>query len=257
MNEHNRRLLFRQGMRDGVPIMLGYLAVSFSLGIPAAKAGLSPFQGFLASFLCNASAGEYAGFTMIAANAAYWEMALATLIANARYFLMSCAESQRLAPDLRLRHRLLIGFDITDEIFGISIAREGDIPPWYVYGAMAVAIPGWSVGTAIGIFAGNVLPVRAVSALSVALFGMFFAIIIPPARRDKLIAGIILVCFTLSYLCSVLPAVSGLSEGTRTIILTVVISAAAALLFPRREEAPEQTPEITPKESPKETEAAP
>ena len=234
MNKHNRTLFF-QGMKDGVPIALGYLAVSFSLGIPAAKAGLSPFQGFLASFLCNASAGEYAGFTMITAQASYLEMALATLIANARYFLMSCAESQRMAPDLKLRHRLLIGFDITDEIFGISIAREGDIPPWYVYGAMAVAIPGWSVGTAVGIFAGEILPARAVSALSVALFGMFFAIIIPPARKDKIIAGIILVCFTLSYLCSVLPVVSALPEGTRTIILTVVISAAAALLFPRRQ----------------------
>ena len=97
---NGKRTLFLQGMKDGVPIALGYLAVSFSLGIPAGKAGLSPLQGFIASFLCNASAGEYAGFTMIAAQASYLEMALATLVANARYFLMSCAESQRLAPDL-------------------------------------------------------------------------------------------------------------------------------------------------------------
>ena len=236
MNEHHNGKLFLRGMKDGVPIALGYLAVSFSLGIPAAKAGLSPLQGFFASFLCNASAGEYAGFTMIAAQASYLEMALATLIANARYFLMSCAESQRMAPDLKLRHRLLIGFDITDEIFGVSIAQPGDIPPWYVYGVMATAIPGWSVGTAIGIFAGEILPARIVSALSVALFGMFFAIIIPPARKDKLIAGLILVCFALSYLFSVLPAVKELPEGTRTVILTAAVSAGAALFFPRKEE---------------------
>ena len=232
----NRKSQFFRGMKDGVPIALGYLAVAFSLGIIAKKAGVSPFQGFLTSFLCNASAGEYAGFTLIAAGASYIEMALATLVANARYFLMSCAESQRLDPDLGLGHRLLIGFDLTDEIFGISIAQEGYIHPFYPYGAMAVAIPGWSVGTMLGIIAGNVLPVRLVNALGVALYGMFFAIIIPPARKEKKIAGIILVCFILSYLFSVLPGLALLSEGTRTIILTVAISTAAALLFPRKEQ---------------------
>ena len=223
-------------MKDGVPIALGYLAVAFSLGIIAKKAGVTPFQGFLASFLCNASAGEYAGFTLIAAGASYIEMALTTLVANARYFLMSCAESQRLSPKLGLRHRLLIGFDLTDEIFGISIAREGYIHPFYPYGAMAVAIPGWSVGTMLGIIAGSVLPGRLVNALGVALYGMFFAIIIPPARKEKKIAGIIIVCFALSYLFSVLPGLAQLSEGTRTIILTVAIASAAALLFPRKPE---------------------
>lgn len=231
----DKKTQFLRGMKDGVPIALGYLAVAFSLGIIAKKAGVSPFQGFLTSFLCNASAGEYAGFTLIAAGASYIEMALTTLVANARYFLMSCAESQRLDPKLGLGHRLLIGFDLTDEIFGISIAQEGYIHPFYPYGAMAVAIPGWSVGTMLGIIAGNILPVRLVNALGVALYGMFFAIIIPPARKDKKIAGMILVCFLLSYLFSVLPVLSLLSEGTRTIILTVSISTAAALLFPRKQ----------------------
>lgn len=232
----DKKSQFLRGMKDGVPIALGYLAVAFSLGIIAKKAGVTPFQGFLASFLCNASAGEYAGFTLIAAGASYIEMALTTLVANARYFLMSCAESQRLSPKLGLGHRLLIGFDLTDEIFGISIAREGYIHPFYPYGAMAVAIPGWSVGTMLGIIAGSVLPGRLVNALGVALYGMFFAIIIPPARKEKKIAGIIIVCFALSYLFSVLPGLSQLSEGTRTIILTVAIASAAALLFPRKPE---------------------
>ena len=228
---------FLRGLKDGIPISLGYFAVSFSLGILAKKAGLLPFQGFLASLLCNASAGEYAAFTVIAENGAYLEIALATLVANARYFLMSAAFAQRLDPEMPFFHRFLLAFDMTDEIFGVSISREGLLDPWYTYGAVIAALPGWSVGTMLGIAAGAFLPVRAVSALSVALYGMFFAVIIPPARKSKVIAGIIAVCFLLSYACSVLPWVKDLSDGTRTIILTVLLSSLAAVLFPRKEEA--------------------
>ena len=221
---------FRLGMRDGIPIGLGYLAVAFSLGITARNAGLNALQGFLISILNNASAGEYAGITVIAANAAYAEIAIVTLITNARYLLMSCAMSQRLEPGLSLGHRLLMGFDITDELFGIAIARPGYLNPYYTYGAMAM--PGWSIGTSLGIIAGNILPERVVSALSVALFGMFLAVIIPPARKNKVVAVLVALSFVASFACSVLPWISTLSDGTRTIILTVVISAGAALLFP-------------------------
>lgn len=223
-------------MRDGIPTGLGYLAVSFSLGVTARNAGLTPFQGFLASILNNASAGEYAAFTLIAADAAYFEMALITLITNARYLLMSCALSQRFSPDTPFFHRLLIGYDITDELFGITIARPGYLEPYYTYGAIVVAAPCWAVGTSFGIIAGNILPPRAVSALSVALYGMFLAIIIPPARKNRVIAMLIPISFAASYGAAILPVISGLSGGTRTIILTVAISAAAALLFPVKEE---------------------
>ena len=227
---------FRQGLKDGVPISLGYFAVSFSLGILAKKAGLLPIQGFLASLLCNASAGEYAAFTVIAENGTYLAIALATLVANARYFLMSAAFAQRLDPEMPFFHRFLLAFDMTDEIFGVSISKEGLLNPWYTYGAVIAALPGWSVGTMLGIIAGSFLPVRVVNALSVALYGMFFAVIIPPARKSKIIAGIILACFLLSFACTLIPYVKDLSEGTRTIILTVAIASAAALLFPREEE---------------------
>ncbi len=232
-SENRKR--FVKGLRDGVPISLGYFAVAFSLGILAKKAGLTAFQGFLASLLCNASAGEYAAFTVIAENGAYLAIALATLVANARYFLMSAAFAQRLDPEMPFFHRFLLAFDMTDEIFGISISREGILNPWYTYGAVIAALPGWSLGTMCGILAGGALPVRAVNALSVALYGMFFAVIIPPARKSKIVAGIIAVCFALSYACSVIPWVRDLPEGTRTIILTVVIASAAAILFPRKE----------------------
>lgn len=219
-------------MKDAIPIGLGYLAVSFSLGIAARNAGLNALQGFLISFLNNASAGEYAGITVIASNAPYMEIAIVTLIANARYLLMSCAMGQRLRPELSFRHRLLMGYDITDELFGIAIARPGYLDPYYTYGAMTTAIPCWAFGTALGVIAGNIMPARLVSALSVSLFGMFLAIIIPPAKKDKVVAVLIILAFLFSWLASVTAPFSDLSEGTRTIILTVALSAGAAVLFP-------------------------
>lgn len=232
----SRRVLY-EGMRDGFPIALGYFAVSFSLGIAARNAGLTPVQGFLASILNNASAGEYAAFTLIAAGATYWEVAVITLIANARYLLMSCALAQRFSPATPFFHRLLIGYDVTDELFGITIARPGYLNPYYTYGAILLAAPAWAIGTALGIIAGNALPLRVVSALSVALYGMFLAIIIPPARKNRIVAALVVISFVLSLACEYLPGISALSGGTRTIILTVAISAAAAVLFPVKQEA--------------------
>ena len=227
---------FRDGIKDGIPIGLGYLAVSFSLGIMAKKAGLTPFQGLLASFLCNASAGEYAGFSIIAAGATYLEMALAIFIANARYLLMSCAFVQRFSPKTSIFHRLIMAFDITDEVFAISIARPGFLNPYYTYGAMTTTMPLWAIGTALGVMAGNMLPLRLVSAFSVALYGMFLAVIIPPARKDKIIAGLIVICFALSFLSCYIPFIREMSDGTKTIVLTVLISTVAAIIFPRKEE---------------------
>lgn len=232
---------FRQGMRDGIPIGLGYLAVSFSLGIAARNAGLSPFQGFLTSFLVNASAGEYAGFTLIAAGGTYLEMVIMTLIVNARYLLMSCAMSQRVHPGLPWYHRLLMAYDITDELFAIAIARPGYLNPNYTYGAVLTAAPGWAVGTALGCIAGNLMPLRLASAFSVALFGMFLAVIIPPARKNHVIAGLIAICFAVSYAASRIPGIASISSGTKTIVLTVAISVIAAVLFPKKEEDEDMT----------------
>ncbi len=229
------RQALQEGVRDGMPIALGYFVVAFTLGIAARNAGLSPFQGFLASFFNNASAGEYAAFIVIAADRPYLEMALITLVANARYLLMSCVLSQRFSPDASIWHRIFVGFDVTDEIFGISAARPVPLDPYYNYGAMLVALPGWSVGTAVGIIAGNALPAAAVSALSVALYGMFLAIIIPPARKNRVIGMFVAIAFAASFAASVLPVVSELSGGTRTILLTVILAAVAAAKYPRDE----------------------
>lgn len=226
----------REGLRAGLPIGIGYFAVAFSLGIAARNAGMTVLQGFMTSILCNASAGQYAFFTQVAAGASLLEVAVMTLITNARYLLMSCALSQRLAPGTAIRHRLLLGTDVTDEIFGISVARPGFLNPWYAYGAMLASAPFWAAGTAAGILAGSLLPARIVSGLSVALYGMFLAVIIPPARTNRVIGACILAGFAASGLADRLPLLDRLSVSNRTLVLTVVIAAAAALLFPVKED---------------------
>lgn len=238
-----KKNVFLEGLRDGLPIGLGYFAVAFSLGIVAQNAGLDALQGFIASFFNVASAGEYALFTSIAAKATYVEIAVITLVVNARYLLMSCALSQRFDEHTPMIHRFFVGFGVTDEIFGITIGREGNINPIYNYGAIAIAVPLWSLGTSLGIMAGNFLPENVVSALSVALYGMFLAIIIPPAKKNIVIAIVVIVSFIASYCFTILPYVKTLSGGTRTIIITVVISSALALLKPVADSEEEKTVE--------------
>ena len=223
-------------MEAGIPIGLGYFAVSFALGVAARDAGLNPAQGFIASILCLASAGQYAGFSCIAALSGYAEIALITLVINARYLLMSTAVSQRLDPEMPYRHRFGIAYFITDEIFAVEIAREGYLNPFFTYGTGVVAAPLWALGTALGILAGNLMPARLVSALGVALFGMFLAVIIPPARKDRVILALVAVSFAASYAASRLPVIRTFSPGNRIILLTVVLAAAAAVLFPHSDE---------------------
>ena len=228
---------FRRGVRDGMPIALGYFAVAFTLGIAAKNAGFSALQAMVESLTNNASAGEYAVFSLVSAGAGYWEVAVMTLVANARYLLMSCALSQKLAPETGMGHRMLLAFDVTDEIFGVSIAFPGRLNPFYTYGAMAVAIPGWALGTFFGVVVGNVLPLRLVSALSVGLYGMFLAIIVPPARGNRVVLALVLLSFAASWAAASLPALAAMSSGVKTIVLTVAISLGAAILFPVAVEA--------------------
>ncbi len=232
MNKKN----YKEGLRDGIPIALGYFAVSFTLGIAAKKAGLSAFQATLMSLTNSTSAGEFAAISAICAGSTYLEMAVMQAVINLRYLLMSCALSQKIDNKVGMINRLIMGGGITDEIFGISISRPGRLNPFYTYGAMSLAIPAWSLGTCIGVVVGSVLPSNVISALSVALYGMFLAVIIPPARENKIIALLITVSMAASYAFSVVPGLKDISSGMTVIILTVVISGAAAFLFPVEEE---------------------
>ena len=236
MMKNDNRTWFLKGLRDGIPISLGYLAVSFTLGIAAKNAGFTPFQAMITSLTNNASAGQFAGFTLITAGAGYLELAVMELVANARYLLMSCAMSQKLAPETSVFHRLLVSFDVTDEIFGVSMSVPGKLNPFYTYGLIAIAAPGWASGTYLGVLMGNLLPVNMVRALSVGLYGMFLAVIIPPARKSRILAVVILISMAVSFAFTKLPLISTLSTGTRTILLTVLLAGGAAVLFPVKEE---------------------
>ena len=233
----NNKRWYKKGIRDGMPIALGYFAVSFTLGIAAKNAGLTAFQAMLTSILNNASAGEFAGFTLIAAGSGYLEMAIMEFVANARYLLMSCALTQKLDPKTPLLYRLFMGFYVTDEIFGIAIGVPEKLNPFYTFGAITVAAPGWAIGTYLGVLMGNILPANIVSALSVGLYGMFIAVIIPPAKTNKILAGLIIISMAVSWVFNSLPVFDGISSGIKIIILTVVISAGAALLFTIKEDS--------------------
>ncbi len=221
-----------RGSRDGIPIALGYFAVAFSLGIIAKQAGLTAAIGFVSSFFTRASAGEYGVYTLVAAQATYVEIVAMCLVANLRYMLMSAALSQKMAPGTSWYHRVLMACCVTDEVFGISIARKGYCPPAYTYSAALVSTVFWASGCAAGIVAGGLLPSHIVAALSVALYGMFLAIIMPPARDDRHVLYAVAASFLLSGVCSIAPVVSSWSNGTRTIVLTIVIAAVVAWLKP-------------------------
>ena len=226
---------FLTGMKHGWPIGVGYFAVSFALGIAARNAGFSWLQAGVMSALFHASAGEYAAIRMVALNAMLLEAVIMEAIANARYMLMSFSLSQKLSEKIPTGHRLIMANFITDEIFALCIGTPKELKPSYMYGIASVASPGWVFGTVLGVIMGNILPARAVSALSVALFGMFLAIIVPPAKKNHILLLFVTLAMAASGLFSVLPLTAGISGGIRTIVLTVVFSLTAAILFPRED----------------------
>ncbi len=225
---------FTKGLCDGIPIGLGYFAVAFSLGFMARRCTLTPIQGFIGSFFTRASAGEYGVYSMIVQDAPYLAVVAMSLVTNLRYLLMSTALSQKFSEETPLISRILTGCCVTDEIFGISIAYEGHLNPCYTFGAFAISTPLWALGTTFGIIAGNILPSRIVSALSVALYGMFIAIIVPPSKKDRAVGIAVLAGFALSYVVRS-PAITkmlNLSSGSVTILLTILISVAVSIIRP-------------------------
>ena len=223
---------FLRGLRDGIPICMGYFAVSFALGITARGIGMNALQAGLMSMGMVASAGEFAAIVLIESHAGIFEMITTCIVVNLRYFLMSCSLSQKLSPDLPFYHRFMLPYCITDEIFGLSSAVPGYLDPRYSYGMTLISVVGWTTGTVLGVLMGNIMPAWAVNALSVSLYGMFLAIIIPPSRKDRFIAGLVVISMTASGLFSVLPLLREISGGFKVIILTLLIAGAAAFIHP-------------------------
>ena len=224
-----------QGLRDGFPIGLGYAPVAFTFGFIAVSGGLPLWAAALISLTNLTSAGQFAGLSLIASTASYIEMAITQLIINLRYCLMSCALSQKIDPEAPLIHRFFIAYGVTDEIFGVTVCKGGKLSPFYSYGVIFISVFGWVFGTFLGILSGNILPARVVSALSVALYGMFLAIIIPPARNNRVLAGVVVISMAASLLFDKTPGLRNISSGFRIIIIALIIAGIAAYFFPVKE----------------------
>lgn len=227
---------FKKGIKDGIPIGLGYLAVSFTFGMMSVSSGLSIWQAVLISLTNLTSAGQFAGLDIIVAGGSYWEMALTQLVINLRYCLMSFSLSQKMRRDEPWAHRYLVAFGITDEIFGVSASQEGKVSAFYNYGAMCMAIPGWTLGTLLGAISGSLLPDFIMSALGVAIYGMFLAVIIPPAKKNKAVLLVVVAAMAVSTLFSVVPGLNKVSSGFVIIITTLVTAGGAAYLCPVKED---------------------
>lgn len=227
---------FIRGARDAVPVALGYFAVSFTLGLVARRAGLTPFEAAFASLITNTSAGQFAGFSAIAAGSSLLETALAQIVVNLRYVLMSAGLTQKVKREAALPRRLLIAFDVTDELFALGVSQDGALEPAYYYGMMAATIPCWALGTFLGALFGALLPPLMLAAASVALYAMFLAAIAPPAKKDLRLLILCLIAMGLSLLLRLLPFSTQLSSGMRVMLVALSVSGVAAVLFPKGEE---------------------
>lgn len=225
---------FKDGLRDGIPICLGYIAVSFAFGILAVENGLTTFQAVLISLTNLTSAGQFAGLTIIAEAGTLIELALSQFIINLRYMLMSISLSQKVEEDFRGLWRWVFGFAVTDEIYAVAISHE-EIKKEYFAGLTILPIFGWSLGTFLGAVLGNVLPSMISGALGVALYGMFIAIVVPVARDNRKVLIVVLMAIAISMILRYVPVFSGISGGFSIIICTLAASAAGALIFPVEE----------------------
>ena len=224
---------FTRGMRHGIPIMLGYLSVSFGFGILAIQKNLSILAAVGISVTNLTSAGQVAGVGVIAAGGSLLEMILCQIVINLRYSLMSLSLSQKLDKSFTLPHRLIAAYGVTDEIFALASTQPEPIRPAYMYGLIFTPFIGWSMGTLLGAAAGDLLPATVTSAMSLMLYGMFIAIIIPPAKKSRRILFVILLSACFSILLKYLLPMIG--DGFSIIIAALAASIITALLFPVEE----------------------
>ena len=230
--KENRISDFRQGIKQSVPIAVGYFSVSFTFGIMAAKIGMSPLTAGIISLTNVTSAGQFAGLSVIASGASMFEMFLTQFIINLRYALMSLSLSQKVSGKMTQLQRMLIAFANTDEIFAVSVTYPGEVTAMYMAGLESMPVLCWTAGTVAGAVATDLLPAPVQSALGVALYGMFVAIVIPPARKNWRIAAVAVIAMAASCLIHYLPALHFISSGFSIIICTLLAAGLGAFLFP-------------------------
>ncbi len=232
---------FKKGCEQAIPICLGYIAVSFAFGIEASKIGMTTFQAAMTSLLNVTSAGQFSALELIARNGSFVELAILQFIINLRYMLMSTALSQKLDPSVTTAQRLGISYGVTDEIFALSALKKGRLYPAYSYGLIITSVLGWVFGTTLGAISGQIMPERLISCLGLAIYGMFIAIIIPDTRINKAVMFVVLSAMGLSCVFTYAPFLKDyISGGFRIIIITVVISALAAVIAPVKHEVKEK-----------------
>ena len=227
---------YRTGVSRGLPVGMGYFSVSFGFGAMAVAQGLSAANATLISATNLTSAGQFAGLTLIVAAATLWEMVLTMLVINSRYSLMSLALSQRMGEKIGILPRLLIAFFNTDEIFALAMAREVPLTIPFLLGLGTLPIVGWTSGTLCGALAGSVLPADIRAALGVMLYGMFIAIVVPPARKERNVFIAVVLALIFSCLFAWVPVLKNVSAGISIVICTVAAAALCAWLFPVKEE---------------------
>lgn len=231
---HNQKLTFSAGLRDGIPIALGYLSVSFAFGMSAVSKGFPLWAPTAISLTNFTGTGQFVGIDLIYAHAGLLELGFTLLIINLRYLLMSLSLSQRLAPDVGLLKRLAIAFGNTDEIFAVAMQQEGALNFKYMLGLILSSFAGWVSGTVLGSCASNLLPASLCSALGIAVYAMFIAIIVPPARKHKPVLRIVAIAILLSCIFYWVPPFNRLSNGWAIIICGMISSAYGAWFFPLR-----------------------
>ncbi len=227
---------FREGIRDGLPICMGYFSVSMAFGLAVVKSGMPIWSAVLISLTNLTSAGQFAGTNLLVAGGAMVELALTTFVINIRYFLMSISVSQKMNSDFNMPKRLITAFGITDEIFAVSMQRRKNLSFLYMMGLIVTPVIGWTSGTFVGAAANSLLPEALSSAMGIALYGMFIAVIVPPAREQKNVLFAVVMAIFASVCFNYLPVLSTLSSGWSIIIITILVSAIAAAVFPVKEE---------------------
>lgn len=232
----NRNEYF-SGVRDGLPVGLGYFSVSIGFGTLAAAQGIRVGEAALISASNLTSAGQFAGLMVLLAGSGLLEMILTQLIINSRYALMSLALSQRMGEKIGFFPRLFIAFINTDEIFAVAMGRQASLTVPYMLGLGLLPFLGWTGGTVVGALAGTILPENIRTALGVMLYGMFVAIVVPPAKKQKPVLAAVVLALAFSCMFAWVPALQGVSSGISIVICTVAASALCAAVFPVQEDA--------------------
>lgn len=227
---------YLHGLRNGIPICLGYLSVSVTFGLMCTENNLPFWVAVLISMTNLTSAGQFAGTALIISGGSLFEIGLTTFVINIRYLLMSLSLSQKIDPAMPVPQRLVMSFGVTDEIFGVSMQHKGQIPFMYFLGLLTLPFWGWASGTLIGAVAVSLLPDMVRSALGIAIYGMFLAVIIPPARTERALAWVIAIAAGISCVFYYLPVLNQLSSGWVIIICAIAASSFAALKWPVKDE---------------------